>query len=577
MSTSGLAVKSLGRSRVRLGSAFRLVAPWLGWALAAYFVGTTIKGALANYSPVPFWDMWPGYLTFNNQILDGVYSAWFAQHTEHRLLVGNVFFWLDFNAFGGRATFLHVMNVVLIGTLAALALWAVRNQRTHGSDRRLAVALGGITTALCFSWLQHENINWGFQTSFFVSLVFPLAAFAALQTALRKSAPAWMAMALLLGILSAGTMANGLAVLPMMILALLIARRPRWAGLLALFSALGVILYFTGYRTPALNASVTESLGTRPWQVIRYAFTFMGGIFGHSANGPTRQTAAEIAGAAGLLALATLFVLSWRRDGARSWVNCVTLFLGFLVLSGVATAAGRVNFGLEQALSSRYLTYSLLFWAFLLIWAFREAEWIGRGSAATVVAGLVIVVVILPVQRTALHPADDRNLNRLVAAMAFELGVHDKKQIEWIFPWIDVGFILSQLPRERNQSVFGDDRFRDRREQLRSPSNVASAVCVAELSSRESIPGDSSFDRVEGWIARQSAGAETPSAVGFVNATGSYVGFAVVGTGSFLAEGSGSRARPFKGYLLADSDRDALSIVGLEPACSAIRSETQPR
>jgi quinol-cytochrome oxidoreductase complex cytochrome b subunit len=34
------------------------------WVFVIYFIVTTVKGALAHYSPVPFSDMWSGYLGF---------------------------------------------------------------------------------------------------------------------------------------------------------------------------------------------------------------------------------------------------------------------------------------------------------------------------------------------------------------------------------------------------------------------------------------------------------------------------------------------------------------------------------
>jgi hypothetical protein len=476
-----------------------------------------------------------------------MYSAWFAQHTEHRLVVGNLFFWADFALFGGKAAFLHFMNLVLLGALAGLTLWAILDGRARSSAMEPALALGGATTAICFSWLQHENINWGFQTSFFVSLVLPFASFIVLQLALARSSSSLLVCSLLLGTLSAGTMANGLAVLPLMAIALLVVRRPSWAALFALFSVGLTALYFVDYRTPVLNAALTESLSTKPLQMVRYTFTFLGGIFGHSAGGAVHQPVAETAGAIGLATLGILLLLAWSREGISGWTNCSTLFLGYVVASAVATSAGRINFGLEQALSSRYLTYSLLFWATLL------------------------PLALLPVQLTALRPADDRNLNRLVAALAFELGVRDEKQIEWVFPWIDVGFTLAKLPRERNQSVFGDPRLRDRRELLGTTAPTGPSACIAELNSRDGVPGDPDFDRVSGWIERSDDVTSAPTVVGLVNAAGSYVGFAIVGTANerrFDASKREVTARPFKGYARTGSDNASLSIVGLEPPCS---------
>jgi hypothetical protein len=59
------------------------------------FFGSTVIGAIRNYSPVPFWDMWDGYIGFYERISNGHWEAWWERHMEHRLVFSRVFFWLE--------------------------------------------------------------------------------------------------------------------------------------------------------------------------------------------------------------------------------------------------------------------------------------------------------------------------------------------------------------------------------------------------------------------------------------------------------------------------------------------------
>ena len=44
-----------------------------------------VIGAIRMYSPIPHWDMWDGTLQFYLDTQDGIASAWWRQHNEHRV------------------------------------------------------------------------------------------------------------------------------------------------------------------------------------------------------------------------------------------------------------------------------------------------------------------------------------------------------------------------------------------------------------------------------------------------------------------------------------------------------------
>ena len=111
----------------------------LGYAL------TTAYGIWQNYSEVPVWDMWNGYLKFYYLSQQEGWPLWFSQHNEHRLALGRIFFWLDMHFFHGNLMFLVAMNFVF-STLLFLTLFLVFKRLQASKDSLLLYfgMLGGV-------------------------------------------------------------------------------------------------------------------------------------------------------------------------------------------------------------------------------------------------------------------------------------------------------------------------------------------------------------------------------------------------------------------------------------------------
>lgn len=81
---------------------------------ALFFAGSTIAGAVRWFSPVPYWDMWDGYVAFFLDVSKGDWSQFFAQANEHRIVFSKNLFWLDMRYFGGQSRLLIASNVALL-------------------------------------------------------------------------------------------------------------------------------------------------------------------------------------------------------------------------------------------------------------------------------------------------------------------------------------------------------------------------------------------------------------------------------------------------------------------------------
>ena len=55
-------------------------------AACSFFVLSTFYGAIRKYSPVPYWNMWDGYIGFYDRVSAGDWRSWLIAHNEHRMI-----------------------------------------------------------------------------------------------------------------------------------------------------------------------------------------------------------------------------------------------------------------------------------------------------------------------------------------------------------------------------------------------------------------------------------------------------------------------------------------------------------
>ena len=81
--------------------------------------------------------MWEGYLGFYERVADGEWSAWWAPHYEHRILLNRLLYWADIRWFRGTNIFLLAADYVLLALIVAM-FWRILGRRLP--DHRFTVA-----------------------------------------------------------------------------------------------------------------------------------------------------------------------------------------------------------------------------------------------------------------------------------------------------------------------------------------------------------------------------------------------------------------------------------------------------
>ena len=544
-----------------------------GWAIV--LVGLALAGGYTGFSATPLIDMWNGYLDFYVQASDGELGAWWTQHNEHRILLAKALFWVDLRVFNGTSPFLVIVNYLLLGAccLVILRIWHERTARPIG-------AAGFVMAAWLFMWAQHENLLSPFQSQFLLVQLLPLTGFWMLHRSLRPGregdrAFTWAAV---LGLVSIATMANGLLVLPLMVVLALVLRldRQRVLTLVAL-SLVAALLYLPGSSRPERHASLTRTFLEHPLGVIEYGLLYLGGPFYHLIPAPQRFTHGMNAGiaAGAVMALASIG-LAWQamRAPRRFSLQLALLtFIAFVGATALVTGGGRLNFGLGQALSNRYLTPALIAWAALFVVVAPAVSRMAR--PVRLVGVLALLVAITPVQLGALNADRAKGFEHEVAVLALALNIADEPQVTLVFPVLDELMSYSREPARRGLSVFGDLPYRDAAVRIGKRVDVGGAhsatLCDLVVESARPVDAQPEWVAFRGWMLGPG-GMAVPGAIDLVDPSGRLAGIALVGEPRNdlpVAGPAGVREAGFKGYVRAEAATGLLTAIEQGGRCRA--------
>jgi hypothetical protein len=469
---------------------------------ALLFVGLAIVGGVRAYSPVPYWDMWNGYLGFFTSVSDGQLGAWWAQHNEHRIVLARAFFWLDLAVFGGQGWFLVVVNYILL-MLVCLLIYFVWKEVEPDKE---ILWIGNFLMAWLFWWIQNNNLVSGFQSQFILAQLLPLTSFYFLHlSCLRERTEAkFFALSIFSATLSIGSMANGILALPLMVVFALIMRLGwRKTVLIGIFTVICVGFYFYEYNSPGSHGSLRQAILTNPVGLLHYVAVYVGGPFSFGS----RIIGLWTATAAGMFLIFSSMYFAWRVFSSNRHDSLQLALLMFILFVGgtaFGTAGGRQVFGVDQALESRYMTPSLMAWAALFILYYINSFSIRVWAAKKLWISLsVLLVLMLPQQLKALKPQTEMLYERNMAALALELGIKDNAQIGHVFPSADWALDIVGSPVQRNYSIFGMKPYKDLRQNIGKTSNENNTVlkeCKGYLDSVEPVQNDARFIKIKGWL-----------------------------------------------------------------------------
>lgn len=544
----------------------RKVKPWF-IAFAILMIGMAIIGAFRSYSPIPVGDSWEGNFGFYLKIKNGDWGAWWAQHNEHRIVVSKIFFWLNNQFLGGGNAALIAVNLTCIAA-SALLYWKILRSIT-GTEKPLdgEICCGLFLTGWLFLWTQQENILWEFQNQFILAQLLPLAAFFWLSQS--KSSTRNFCLACIFGLASAGSMANGILVLPLMTVYIVLDRqrlhRIICVGGLAIAM---LILYFHNFKSPSHHSTLTQSLQQHPVALIQYFLYYLGSPFKYLFH---IKFLATISGIVLILASGWVGLKALRRN--NSLLLGLAFFNLYIIATAFGTAGGRLIFGTEHAFASRYTTPTLMAWACLFLCFLPEILkklnriYFDRSHKVNIAIIAIIALVMLGLQMRALAVHAESLWMRKVSALALAMEVKDTKQIKEIIDPSEEMLKISEAVKNLNIGYTNTSSFNNLSAQLNTTSQIKpTSKCDGKIISLLPLVDDPQYLRIEGNITGTNK-LETSELLQILNSYHEIIGFAIASKTPLWIDSLGSQSNysnKFIGYLL--KNRITNSSIDLQDA-----------
>jgi hypothetical protein len=317
-------------------------APWL-LVVAPVLLGLWYVHAFGVN--VVFEDQGNGMLPLFEKWYDGTLRLqdFWAQHNEHRPFLPRLLMF----ALGLRTRWNTVAEMYVVQVLLAIELAAVM----YGFSRRCPGARWLLVPVawLVFNWRQSQNLLFGFQIAFVMANTLSITSLLCLSL-LNSPEASWrnFLLALAAAIAASLSSAQGLLLWPVGMISILAvpwSRRVHGAAVWVFTGAAVWALYFRDYHMPADHPAFAFS--------VDYLLAILGASLVASVWWAMVLGAAIIA----LVFVAFLCTAKTRRWGDCSlWISCIA----FELLVALQVTVSRSGFGVAQALSSRYATYSVV-------------------------------------------------------------------------------------------------------------------------------------------------------------------------------------------------------------------------
>lgn len=375
----------------------------------------TVIQLWATDSPrLPFWDHWLFVRQLANQHGHYFVHELWQQHNEHRIVLLRLLLLADFHWFGATGNFLAALILIIhfchLLVFFRIVFWI------ENINSALRVALCGLVTILFFSLGQSDNFVSQWQLCFILAAFLQTFCFYLFARALgrlghseplppsvdARSFSGCLATAFLATI----NVASGLFVWPVLVYLCFIYRLKRKGIAALLVGAIVTGAYLVNFHSPGTHANPLTSL-YQPMLLARYLVLYLG-----AGWAPFGTLSCTMIGSIALIAaLAMLWDVSFRTSLMSRAELFSSAIAAFTLITGLITGLGRINFGVDQAVSSRYQTFVMVFWAAVAIWSIsKAAKSTARDWAAPAVFCVLLVIAAGPLLkfRSAIEFNDER-------------------------------------------------------------------------------------------------------------------------------------------------------------------------
>ncbi len=477
--------KSLDSKILTFTSLFLLSLFWL----------SSLFAIIADYSNVPFWDQWDAMLMMDPRISNVNFSTFWQQHNEHRIILGKTLFYFNNLFFNGSEIVLLLINLFL-STIIFLVI-CIYLAKANRKEKNLQIMIIGSLSPINFSLLSSQNLLWGFQAQFYLAILLPTLSFISFARYIVDKQKRNLILSIFLGVLSIGTMASGLMVLPVLLLLGIIFRLNKKENLIIF--GLVCITFFGYFRNFSFVFETPLSIYlNHPIYIFKYVVLLLGGpVYVIAGNNPYLTLWVVLIFVYVISIPIINYCLGKYKKIEVHEVASFSIFI-FILLFAIQTAGGRYEFGMSSALSSRYLLFSNIFLMIGIITVLFQLKHIS--VRLSIVTMLLMFALMLPNQLSVLFSKDNRVYDRNLAGLALNLEVNDETQLKSVYPWPER--ILSNVEKLKieGRSVFGSKKYEEQRESFGKIFSMSTnKSCSGSIETSMKIP-NSDWLQINGWL-----------------------------------------------------------------------------
>ena len=354
------------------------------------------------YVDVLVWDAWE-LVPFLDKFYQGTLSLqdlW-APRNGHRPFFPRIVLFLLERFSGWNMTYELAFIILLTIVIFFVLVYQIRI-----TERLLQVQLKWLIPVLSimiFSLSQAETWLYGIQIPEPMNVLAVVAGFVLLQT---PNNWAKYSAAILLGVIASYSFGNGLlywfiGLFILLVLTfdnrrLMISRVAIWV----VAAGLTILLYTYDYPTSTLGLATFFAF-SKPLESIEYVLVFLGtpvtptsfDCYMHGINCELGIFAAIVASLSGLILFGYVTWSLWRQVELKTLTPYVGMAL-YAILSALVADLTRSIFGVAQAMSSRYITFSSLFWIALAVFLLVLAKTTEMSNKRRRRAGYLLVILM---------------------------------------------------------------------------------------------------------------------------------------------------------------------------------------
>jgi hypothetical protein len=219
------------------------------------------------------------------------------------------------------------------------------------------------------------------------------------------------------------------------------------------------------------------------------------------------------------------------------------LLILFVIATAIITAAGRVNFGLSQALSGRYRTPALMVWfSMFLIWfehaSFLENERFQDWKKLFLTGALLTLILLFPYQvRGLLLDTGQLHFSREVGMLAIAMELPDDRFVHILYPSTEAVLATARRAKENSIGIFAQDWYKKVQQtgyyiefDLPHQANIkGNCEAIEHIGYMEG--SKTNVYRVEGWLAsdKNRIFLDDSTQLVLTDAEGKVIGYGVSG------------------------------------------------